>query len=87
MTIERRRHALDGPFWVPCFFLALVLVILFGIFGCSAKLGPGEYGWASWDVCGYEGGVAASVTVMEIGARLGCTNPEATDPAEPEPAP
>ena len=52
--------------------VALLLILLLG---CSARLGPGEYGWMQWDVCGYEGGVAASITIMEIGARLGCVNP------------
>lgn len=72
--------------------LVVILAILAAIVlaavlsGCSAKFGPGEFGWASWDVCGYEGGVAVELNVMAIGGRLGCTNPE-VDQVEPEPEP
>ena len=52
-----------------------VALILLTCLGCSARIGPHADGWLSWDVCGYEGGVAVSVTIMQIGARLGCTNP------------
>lgn len=64
--------------------LALLLVIALGS-GCSARIGPGEHGWVLWDVCGYEGGVAAELQVLAVTARLGCTNPEsppATDEEE-----
>ena len=76
------------------FRIALIAVLLCG---CSARIGPHEDGWLSWDVCGYEGGVAVQITIMQAGARLGCTNPEEpttvdsqiTDPVtqDPEPAP
>lgn len=58
--------------------LVLVVVVLVAaiaiLSGCSARIGPHDDGWLSWDVCGYEGGVAASITIMEIGARLGCSD-------------
>lgn len=60
-------------FWIAVVFFLLCLVVILS--ACSAKLGPGEDGWMRWDVCGYEGGVAAELTVMQAGARLGCTNP------------
>ena len=61
--------------------LALIVVLAIAS-GCSAKVGPDEYGWASWDVCGFEGGVAAELTILAMTARLGCTNPAAE--LEPE---
>ena len=55
-----------------------VLVLCFGLGGCAGKMGPGEYGWASWDLCGYEGGVASELTVMGTNTwTLGCTTPPA----------
>lgn len=61
------------------------IVLAIALAGCSAKLGPGEYGWASWDLCGYEGGVAVELSVMAIGGRLGCTNPASSTVVEPTP--
>jgi hypothetical protein len=59
--------------------IVLAMVVAFALFlflsGCSAKVGPDEYGWARWDVCGFEGGVAAELTILAMTARLGCTNP------------
>ncbi len=61
---------------------AVVLVACaLALSGCAAKVGPGELGWASWDVCGWEGGVAAEFTILAATFRLGCTNPA----AEPDP--
>lgn len=66
-----------------------ILIAACLICGCSARIGPHDDGWLSWDVCGYEGGVAVEITIMQAGARLGCTNPElaTTEEPEPEPAP
>lgn len=67
---------------------AVILAALLLLPACSARIGPHEDGWLSWDVCGYEGGVAAEITVMQAGARLGCTNPDESsevDAEEPEP--
>lgn len=81
-----------GPVQIANGMLVVIVAVLAAIMlaavlsGCSAKLGPGEYGWASWDVCGYEGGVAAELQVLALVGRLGCTN--APDEAlEPEPGP
>ena len=60
----------------------LTLLCMLVLAGCSARIGPHADGWLSWDVCGYEGGVAASVTVMEIGARLGCSDQPNTSTVE-----
>lgn len=70
-------------------------VLLLTLLACSARVGPHDDGWLSWDVCGYEGGVAASITIMEVGARLGCADaPDSvvideviTDPTQPPDAP
>ncbi len=62
------------PFLIV-FAVLLIIAVAAILSGCSAKLGPGQDGWASWDVCGYEGGVAVELNVMAIGGRLGCTNP------------
>ncbi len=64
--------------------LALI-VLLAALSACSAKVGPGEHGWARWDVCGYEGGVAAELQVLALVGRLGCTNApdEALEPDTP----
>ncbi len=71
--------------------IVLLLLVLLSVFGCSARVGPHESGWLSWDVCGYEGGVAVEITIMQAGARLGCTNPDepetVDDPPEPEATP
>ncbi len=74
-----------------------ILIVACLMCGCSARLGPHDDGWLSWDVCGYEGGVAFEITVMQAGARLGCTNPtestiedpitDPVTPVEPEPTP
>ncbi len=65
-----------GPDPVTTGLLAIVLgTIWISLVGCSAKVGPDEYGWARWDVCGFEGGVAAELTILAMTARLGCTNP------------
>lgn len=64
--------------------LALIVALLF--VGCAAKLGPGEEGWAKWDLCGFEGGVASELTILGTNTwRLGCTSPE--PPAEEPPHP
>lgn len=52
-------------------FAAIVCLAL----GCMSKIGPGEFGWAAWDWCGFEGGVALSVEVMGNKGRFGCTDP------------
>ena len=76
-TVER-----DATRVAAALAIGVALLLIF-LLGCSARLGPGEYGWMMWDVCGYEGGVAASITIMEIGARLGCTNPAENGDSEP----
>lgn len=63
----------------------LLLAVALLLSACAAKVGPGEDGWAKWDLCGWEGGVAAEITLLAMTARLGCTNPAAD--AEPEPTP
>ena len=63
------------------------ILIAIALSGCSAKLGPGEYGWASWDVCGFAGGVAAELQILAASTRLGCTNPDPELELEPEPTP
>ena len=52
--------------------------------GCAARIGPGEDGWLQWDICGFEGGVAAELTILAMTARLGCTNPELVEDPDPE---
>lgn len=52
--------------------IAPVLLLVLLLPACSASIGPGS-GWVTWDVCGFEGGVAAEVGVMGSRARLGCT--------------
>lgn len=70
---------------VLLFAIVLLLLVVLSVFGCSARIGPHEDGWLSWDVCGYEGGVAVEISIMQAGARLGCTNPEETTTVdEPE---
>ena len=69
-------------FWLFVVFLLLCVITILS--ACSAKVGPGEHGWMMWDVCGYEGGVAAEITIMQAGARLGCTNPETTQGSDEE---
>lgn len=59
--------------WIALLFVGALIAI--SLIGCSARIGPHEDGWLSWDVCGYEGGVAVEINVMAIGGRLGCTNP------------
>lgn len=70
------------------FLLILAVAVLFMVVaiasGCSARIGPHEGGWLSWDVCGYEGGVAVEITIMQAGARLGCTNPEESNATREE---
>lgn len=74
-----------GPDPVTTGLIALVLgAALIAALGCAAKIGPGDRGWLEWDICGFEGGVAAELTVLAMTARLGCTNPAAVEP-EPEP--
>lgn len=63
------------------------LVVL--LTGCAVHIGPSpDKGWMSWDVCGWEGGVSSTLTVMGGNSwKLGCTHPpETTTPEEP-PAP
>ncbi len=64
--------------------MKLALALLIAALGCAAKIGPGDRGWLEWDICGFEGGVAAELTVLALTARLGCT--AAVEP-EPDPAP
>lgn len=78
------RHELSRRTLILIAAVLGLIVVLAIASGCSAKLGPGEHGWARWDVCGFEGGVAAQITLMDAGARLGCTNPESPTTTEPE---
>ncbi len=87
------RLELSGKLLVLIATVLALFVIVVVASGCSARIGPHEDGWLSWDVCGYEGGVAASITIMEIGARLGCADSpgavevEAVEPVVDEPTP
>ena len=89
------RMELSGKLIVLILTVLALFVVVAVASGCSARIGPHEDGWLSWDVCGYEGGVAVEITIMQAGARLGCTNPEeatvvddpVTQPPEPEPTP
>ena len=76
-----KRIAVVGAF----FAYLVVLAALLSLLACAAKIGPGASGWASWDVCGFEGGVSAQLRVMGIAASLGCT--ASLPPPEPPPLP
>lgn len=69
-TVERDSNLVGAALAIGTAVLLLILL------ACSARIGPHDDGWLSWDVCGYEGGVAVEITVMQAGARLGCTNPD-----------
>ena len=69
MTKLSRRIAVTGAVLAYLFCFALLLAL----FGCAAKIGPGQKGWANWDVCGFEGGGSAQLRVMGVSASLGCT--------------
>lgn len=61
--------------------LALLTVLVIAS-GCAAHVGPSdERGWISWDICGWEGGVAAELQVLALTARLGCTSPKVDEDA------
>ena len=84
---------LSGKLIVLILTVLALFVVVAVASGCSARIGPHDDGWLSWDVCGYEGGVAASITIMEVGARLGCSDSpgseevEAVEPVVDEPTP
>ena len=63
-----------------------VLISLTLLCSCAAKIGPGVDGWASWDVCGWEGGVSSEINIMGGNVwRLGCTDPKTEPVPEPDP--
>ncbi len=60
----------------PATFVTWALVALL-TGACAVHVGPTEdKGWLSWDVCGWEGGVSSTLTIMGGNSwRLGCTPP------------
>ncbi len=60
-----------------------LLVAVLALVGCSAKLGPGKYGWTSWDL---ENRMNLDLKVPAFGSLcIGCLYEEpAADPNAPE---